>query len=63
MEEKWAQSDHTGTILESYRLPCLHPTYQLREHFLHLIHFHNIQVLCLGLPDSTDSSLWWNVKK
>lgn len=42
MEEKWALSDHTGTILESCRLPHLHPTYQLREHLLQLIHIHNI---------------------
>lgn len=31
------------------------PTYQLRQHFLQLVHVHESQVLCLGLPDTADS--------
>lgn len=29
-------------------------TYQLRQHLLQLVHVHESQVLCLGLPDAAD---------
>lgn len=54
--EKGTQSSQPGTPGPA-RLPSLHPTYQLREHLLQLVHIHKRCVLCLGLAHPSDSCL------